>query len=72
MQNGNAVHCVKELHEEYYPGRESLPRWGYGVSPNGVDGIFKAEDTEHSHFRGLMAHGVSDKALQDIEPTFQK
>ena len=72
MQKGNPGYCVRELHEEYHPGDKSLPRWGYGVSTNGVNGIFTAEETEDSRFRRLMAHGVSDKALQDIEPIFQK
>ena len=54
----------------HHPGRESLPRWRYGDSPNEVDGFLTAKDTEHSRFRRLMAHVISDKALRVIEPIF--
>lgn len=53
------------------PGRESLPRWKYGDSPDGVDGIFTTKNTGHSRSRLLTALNPSDKALQDLEPIFQ-
>ena len=56
----------------HHPGRESLPRWGYGDSPNGVDVILTAKDIEHSRFRRLMALVFSEKTLRGIEPIFQK
>ena len=56
----------------HHPGRGTLPKWGYGDSPNGIESIFTAKDAEHSRFRRLMARGFSDKALRDMEPILQK
>ena len=65
--------AMKEIYS-HIPGKQEFSKdpWGQQKTPNGIPSILGADKERHTRYRRLLAHGFSEKGLQDQESHIRK